>query len=343
MARGMTRILIPIGSGRRGVIPRLLLMLALMVSGLAQAAEDPDEELPVIRAAVLKIGTVNWELQTILREGLDRAHGFRLEVQGYADTTATHLAVQGGAADLAVADMIWLARQRAAGRDYVFIPYSRALGGVVVPKGSPAQTLADLAGGKIGIAGGPLDKSWLILRAYARAEHDMDLANATEQVYGAPPLIYKSALGADYAGAVNYWHYLARMKAEGMRELISVGTAAAALGLDPDTPLLGYYMREAFLAETPRLAQAFFDASRAAKDLLGRSDAAWEALRPLIDPQSEAQFTQLRADWLAGVPPRGPVDPEGAQAMFTLMHDLGGRALMGDAAQIPPGLFAPIE
>jgi NitT/TauT family transport system substrate-binding protein len=325
--------------GWRGVIPRLLLVLGLMMPGMGQAADD----VPVIRAAALKIGTVNWELQTILREGLDRAHGFRLEVQTYADTAATHLAVQGGAADLAVADMIWLARQRAAGRDYLFIPYSRAVGGVVVPEGSPAQSLADLAGGKIGIAGGPLDKSWLILRAYARAVHDMDLAGETEQVYGAPPLIYKSALGADYAGAVNYWHYLARMKAEGMRELISVGTAAEALGLDPETPLLGYYLREAFLAENPGLAQAFYEASRAAKDLLGRSDAAWQALRPLIDPDSEAQFAQLRADWLAGVPPRGPVDPEGAAAMFTLMHDLGGRALMGDAAQIPPGLFAPVE
>lgn len=324
---------------RRGAIAGLFFALALMLSGPTRAAAD----LPVIRAAVLKVGTVNWELQTILREGFDRDHGFRLKVQTYADTAATHLAVRGGAADLAVADMIWLARQRAAGRDYLFIPYSRALGGVVVPEGSDARSLADLAGGKIGIAGGPLDKSWLILRAYARAVHDMDLAGETRQVFGAPPLIYKSALGANYAGAVNYWHYLARMKAEGMRELISVGTAARALGLDPDTPLLGYYMHEAFLAAHPGLAQAFYEASRAAKDLLGRSDAAWQALRPLIDPHSDAQFAQLSADWLAGVPPRGPVDPEGAQAMFTLMHDLGGEALTGDAARIPPGLFAPVE
>ena len=322
----------------RGIIPRLLLVLGLGCAGPVLA-----DDLPVIRAAVLKVGTVNWELQTILREGLDRAHGFRLEVQPYADTAATHLAVQGGAADLAVADMIWLARQRAAGRDYVFIPYSRAVGGVVVPEGSSAQTLADLRGDKIGIAGGPLDKSWLILRAYARAQHDMDLEAETEQVFGAPPLIYKSALRAEYAGAINYWHFLARMKAEGMRELISVGMAAEVLGLDPATPLLGYYMREGMLAENPGLAQAFYDASRAAKDVLGRSEAAWEALRPLIAPQSEAQFAQLRADWLAGVPPRGPVDPAGAQAMFALMHELGGRDLVGDAARLPPGLFAEIE
>ena len=40
----------------------------------------------------------------------------------------------------------------------------------MVAADSPAQTLADLDGKKIGIAGGPVDKSWLILRAWSRAK-----------------------------------------------------------------------------------------------------------------------------------------------------------------------------
>jgi NitT/TauT family transport system substrate-binding protein len=55
----------------------------------------------------------------------------------------------------------------------------------MVPAGG-AGDVAALAGGKIGIAGGPLDKSWLILRAWAQQMHGMDLAAGTEQVY-APP------------------------------------------------------------------------------------------------------------------------------------------------------------
>lgn len=317
---------------------RLFLGLPLVLGwpALAQAR-------PVIRAAVLQIGTVNWELQTILRDGLDEKHGFRLEVQGYADGAAAHLAVEGGSADLAVADMIWLARQRVAGRDYVMIPYSRAVGGLVVPEGSAAQTLADLRGGKIGIAGGPLDKSWLILRAYAQVLHGMDLAAATEQVYGAPPLIYKSALRGGYAGAVNYWHFLARMKAAGMRELVSVTQAAQGLGLDAETPLIGYYLKESFLAAHPGLAQAFHAASREAKDVLAGSDAAWQALRPLMGAPDDAAFAALRAGWLAGVPRRGPVDPAGARAMLALMAELGGAPLMGPLRDLPEGLFADVE
>ena len=203
----------------------------------------------MVRAAVLKIGTVNWELETITANGFDTAHGFKLEMVPYADNGATRIAVEGGEADMAVADWIWVARQRAEGKDYVVIPYSRAVGGLLVPGGSDAETLADLRGGKIGIAGGPLDKSWLILRAYARQEYGMDLKAETEQVFGAPPLIFKSGLSGDYAGAINFWHFLAKMKAAGMRELISVERAAEALGLDPDVPLLGYYFKQGFLAD----------------------------------------------------------------------------------------------
>lgn len=320
---------------------RLFHVIAVVLMSLA--APVVADDLPTIRAAVLKIGTVNWELATITENGLDRANGFALDVQPYADNTATRIAVEGGEADMAVADWIWVARQRAAGRDYVFIPYSKAVGGVVVPADSPAETLQDLAGGKIGIAGGPLDKSWLILRAYARQQYGIDLKAETEQVYGAPPLIFKSAMGDEYAGAINFWHFLAKNKAAGMHQLISVEEAGTALGLDTNTPLLGYYLKESFLAGHPDLAQAFFEASRAAKDRLATSDVAWEAIRLRMNAATEAQFEQLKSDWIAGIPARAPVDEVAAGKMLRLMGDLGGPELVGDATSLPAGLFADVK
>ena len=116
-------------------------------------------DLPVLRAAVQVAGTVNWELTTITSNGFDAASGFQLQVQDIAGAPAGLVAFQGGEADVVVSDWLWLARQRAEGKDYVFIPYSKAVGSLMVPGDSAAQTLADLAGGKIGIAGGPTDKS----------------------------------------------------------------------------------------------------------------------------------------------------------------------------------------
>ena len=169
-----------------------------------------------------------------------------------------------------------------------------------------------------------MDKSWLILQAYAQQQYGFDLKAGTEQVFGAPPLIFKSALNDDFAGAINFWHFLAKGKSAGMKELISVQEAGAALGLDTDTPLLGYYVKERFLAENPGIAQSFFDATRAAKDRLATSDAAWAAVRPRMNASTDAEFEQLRADWVAGIPERGPVNAQAAEKMLTLMKDLGG-------------------
>ncbi len=316
----------------------ICLMMGLVWGGAALASDDP-----IIRAAVLKIGTVNWELDTIKRNGFDTAAGFTLQVQSYADNAATRIAFAGGAADLAVADWIWVARQRAAGKDYVFIPYSKAVGAVVVPKDSPIQSVEQLVGKKIGIAGGPLDKSWLIMQAFARKTYDLDLADQSEQVFGAPPLIFKSALQGKTDATINFWHFLAKMKAAGMRELISVKTAATALGLNPDTPLLGYVMKESFISENPGVAEAMYQASRASKELLAASDAAWEPLRDMMNAQSDAQFEALRADFRKGIPVSGGVDAADAAQFLALMAELGGEKLVGGAAVLPDGLFAVLE
>ncbi|MDK3073885.1 ABC transporter substrate-binding protein [Sedimentitalea sp. JM2-8] len=315
-------------------------IVAALVLGIWTSVAAAGSETPVVRVAVLQIGTVNWELDTIERNGFDAANGFDLTVLPFADNGATRVAFEGGEADAAVVDWIWVARQRAAGKDYVFIPYSRAVGGLVVPDTSPARTLADMAGKKIGIAGGPLDKSWLILRAYARQEFELDLEGETEQVYGAPPLIYKTAVAGETDGAINFWHFLARMKAEGMRELISVSDASVALGLDPDVPLLGYVMKESFLAAHPGIAEAFHAATRQSKSLLARDDDAWQPLRDRMNAQTEAQFTALREDFRAGIPPDAPVDADSADRLLRLMAELGGEALVGAAVTLPPGVFA---
>ena len=320
-------------------------LIAKLSAGLAAAvlsSAAAAQELPVVRAATLETGTLNWELQTIIQNGLDEANGFRLEAQGYADNPATRIALEGGEADIAVADWIWVARQRADGRDYVAIPYSTAVGGLVVGEDSDVQALPDLEGGQIGIAGGPLDKSWLILRAYTEREHGFDLADVTEQVYGAPPLIMKTAMDGGTDGAINFWHYLAKMKAAGMREVMDVATAAKALGLDPNTPLLTYYMKGEWAEENPELVQGLYRASRQAKEMLAE-DAAWEGIRDLVGAANEAEFAALQEGYRQGIPAEGPVDTEAADRMLQVMADLGGEELVGQATSVPEGLFLEVS
>jgi NitT/TauT family transport system substrate-binding protein len=302
----------------------------------ALVAVAAQAETPTLTIAAMETGTVNWELDTIQHEGFDAAHGFDLAVRPVAGGSAGKIAFEAGEVDALVSDWLWVARQRAAGRDYVFLPYSKAVGGVMVPGDSDAETLADLEDGEIGIAGGPLDKSWLILRAYARQEHQMDLMAETSQAFGAPPLIFKTALDGGLDGAINYWHFMAKMDAAGMRRLVSTADAAEALGLDPDTPLLGYVLRG---DADPALLDGLASASRDAKALLAEDDAAWERLRPLMNADDEAQFEALVAGWREGIPAPGPVDEAAADRMLTLMAELGGPDLMGDVEALPEGVF----
>ncbi|MEL6450301.1 MAG: ABC transporter substrate-binding protein [Pseudomonadota bacterium] len=296
-------------------------------------------DVPTLRASVLKFGTVNWELNTIKHHGFDTAHGFDLQVQGVAGGSAAKVAFQGGATDVIVSDWLWVARQRAAGKDYVFIPYSKAVGGVMVPADSPAQSLADLAGGQIGIAGGPLDKSWLILQAYAAQEYGLDLKANSEQVFAAPPLIFKSALSGDVDAAINFWHFLAKMEAAGMRKLVDVAEAATALGLDADTPLLGYVVKGEMLRATPGLVNGLSAASRDAKALLAEDEAEWDRLRSKMNAKTDAEFAALKAGFRAGIPADAPVDEAAAAKMLALMVTLGGADLVGEARELPPGTF----
>lgn len=309
-------------------------LVALLCFGLTAQAEERK-----LRISVLKFGTVNWELDTIKHHGLDKAHGFDLSVQGVAGGAAAKVAFQGGEADVIVSDWLWVARQRAAGKDFAFIPYSKAVGGLLVPKDSAAKELADLADGKIGIAGGPLDKSWLILQAYASKNLGLDLKTQTEQAFGAPPLIFKSALNGELDGAINFWHFAAKMEAAGMRKLVDISDAARDLGLDPETPLLGYVVTGALVREHPQLVQGLAQASRDAKALLASDDAEWDRLRKRMNAKTDAEFEALKAGFRAGIPAARPVNQEAAARMLEIMYQVGGEDLLGQASKLPDGTF----
>ncbi|MCU0911822.1 MAG: ABC transporter substrate-binding protein [Rhodobacteraceae bacterium] len=317
---------------------RLAGIVLAAMTAMAQTAAA--EELTI---GTIATGTVRWELDTITHYGFDTANGFDLQILELAGNPATQIALAGGEVDAIVSDWLWVALQRAEGKDYVFIPFSTAVGALLVPQDSPIQSLADLSGRRIGIAGGPVDKSWLILRAYARQQTGQDLAAETEQVFGAPPMIYEAGLSGEVDGAINFWHFMAKMKVHGMRELVSVADAASALGLDPDTPLLGYVLRGDFAAENPDLVAALARASREAKALLLTDQTAWDRLRPMMNAEDDAEFAALRDGWRAGVPAEGPVDEANAARVFALMAELGGEELVGKVTALPDGVFYRLD
>lgn len=319
------------GSIRGGVL--FALSLSLIVVGELHADDK-------IKAGVLKFGTVNWELDTIKHHGLDKKHGVDLEVVKYGGGGATKVALQGKAVDLIVSDWIWVTRQRAEGKLYTFAPYSLAVGALVVHPDANIASVPDLEGKRVGIAGGPVDKSWLLLRAYTKKKYGTDIADMIEAEFGAPPLMNKLIMNGDLDAVVNFWHFGARLQAAGMVPLIEVKDILPELGVDGEIPLLGWVFDEAWGNEHADKLAGFLRASYEAKALLLESDEEWERLRELTKAKDDATFTALRETWRAGVPKAfGKAEQERASQAFDIMVAVGGSELAGKATSLVPGTF----
>lgn len=327
------------------MIERRWLLVATMVAALGMAlpgqVKAAAENIGVLRLGVLGFGTVNWELDVIKTHGLDEERSFTLAVEGFGGNQATKVALQGDAVDGIVSDWLWVSRQRAEGEKLVFIPYSNTVGALMVPEGSDIGSLEDLAGKKIGVAGGALDKSWLLIQAAAKQRHDIDLANEVEAIFGAPPLLNEQMAAGELDAVLNYWHFCARLEAKGYTRLLGVNEAIKELGVANDVPQLGYVFREDFANENADLIEAFADASRAAKGLL-QTDEEWERIREKTKAKDDVTLETLKVRFQEGIPLSwGEVERADAAALYDLLAKLGGEELVGSSPTLAPGTFWP--
>lgn len=320
----------------RRVASVLLLWAGLMLVGTAlQAAET-------LRLGILKFGTVAWELDTIRHHGLDRAEGVNLEVIGFAGKQAAAIAFQGGEVDAIVTDFVWVARQRAEGRMITFAPYSATVGAIMVPQDSPVSSVSDLADQRIGVAGGPLDKSWLLLRALLKQRDGFDLADRSEPAFGAPPLLRKQFEAGHLDALITFWHYAARLEAAGYRRLADMNGIAEGLGGAANVSLVGYVFAPEDKGVSVETGAAFLRASRAAKKILMNDDGEWERLRPLTRAKSDAELAELRRRFREGIVPQfGDDEVRETQHLFRIMADIGGERLVGQATELDASAFHP--
>lgn len=311
---------------------------AFLLSLLASAGVHA--EPATVRIGVLKYGTVSWELDTIRHHHLDEQNDVRLEIVPLALKDAAAVAVQGGAVDVIVSDWLWVARQRAEGRGFAFAPYSRAVGSVMVRPDAGIANLEGLKGKRLGVAGGALDKSWLLLRAYTRQQTGSDAAAFVEPNFAAPPLLNQLMLKGELPAVLNFWHFAARLEAAGMHKLIGIDEILGGLGIDRELPMVGWVFKEDWAREHRAAVDGFLKASDQAKALLARSDEEWLRLREQMGAEDDASFIALRDGFRAGIPEGSFERAESAarQAYAVLARE-GGEALVGSATELAPGVF----
>jgi NitT/TauT family transport system substrate-binding protein len=312
-----------------------LIMVALLVVAASSAAFAADR----LRIAVQSTGTFAWQLDVIRRHGLAEAANLTLIDTAMASPDAGKLALNAGTVDIAVVDWLWVARERALGTKLQFYPYSTAVGAIMIKNDSPIRSLADLKGRTLSIAGGPLDKSWLIVQA-AAIRHSVDLKRETTLQYGAPPLIYQKLLQGEAEASLNFWNFCAQLDGHGYRRLYDVREAETDLGLREPLSLTGYVFPESFVAAHKDTIDRFLTVVRQANDILLSSDQEWDALRPLMRAEDDATFLALRDRTRQGLPRRS-VDAEetDARGLFKALADVAGPELVGPARELDPDLY----
>jgi NitT/TauT family transport system substrate-binding protein len=311
---------------------RIVLLLACAVAIPALAADT-------VRLAVQKTGTLAWELAVIRAHGLDKEFGLALATTELAAPEAGKIALRGGSADIIVSDWLWVSRERRLGAPLVFAPYSSAIGAVMAPAGSPVQNLSDLKGRTLAVAGGPIDKSWLLLQGAMRKD-GIDLKTQARIVYGAPALLAAKATQGEFDAVLNYWNFSAAMETKGLRRIAGVEDILPRLGIGGRPALLGYVFSETFADKNREAVARFLAMTRKAKEVLAESDAEWQPIAPLVGASGAAALKIYRDRYREGIPRRPIADEEtDARALFRILAQIGGAELVGAADELAPGTF----
>ncbi len=311
---------------------RVLLSLSLV----ALASRRAKAAYP-IRVGTLRFGSVGWEMDVIRAYGLDMGQGVNVESVEFAAGQATQVALQAGRVDMTVQDWLWVSRQRASGADWTLAPTSGAVGAVIVPAGSGIRDMAGLRGKRLGVAGSPLDKSWLILRAYASRVCGLDLDQAVEKQFGPPPLLAEQLASGRLDAVLTYWPFAARAEAAGMVRVLAVEDAVVGLGITGAVPAVGWVFSDGFAARAPDAVRGFIAASTQARAILVSSDAEWDRIAPLTGTSGPSELTRVRDWYRRGVP--GAWDLNATAALYDVLAQIGGPALVGPATHLSPGTF----
>ncbi len=296
-------------------------------------------EKPLIRLGVLAFGTVNWELEVLKNEGLLTTANFKLQIQKLANPQAGKIALKSGAVDMIVSDWVWVSRLRASGEDFTFYPYSNTSGALIIPVDSPITKLSDLQGKKLGIAGGELDKNWLLLQAAAQ-QQNINLNHSLTKVYAAPPLLNQQILTSSVDAIITYWHFAARLEIQGYKQLLDGKSLLKILAINQDVPRLGYVFKQSWANKHKQAVNNFLTSTVVAKNKICQSNVTWKKIIPLTRTDNFETQIKLRERYCAGrVEQWGEVEKQAAERIYQLLRKVSNNKLTGKSKHLQPGTF----
>lgn len=293
-----------------------------------------------LRVGVLAYGTVNWELDVLKYNNLDKKNNFELEIVELASKNAQLIALQAKDVDVIVNDWIWVNTQRANGKDFTFYPYSKASGTLVVNKNSNIKLLTDLKGKELGIGGGVYDKTWLLFRAYSKNKYNFDLKDIVTPVYASAPIVYKKMEDKSLEASINFWHFNSKLESKDIKPLIEIKDVYKELGINDEVSFVGWSFNRGFALQNKELIDSFLEASAQSKKILNQNDLEWNRIRKLMDVENNADFEALKNGYKAGIIKEfNQKNLDDLKKIFKILLQEGGEELVGKSTILEDETF----
>ena len=230
--------------------------------------------------------------------------------------------------------------------------------GLIASKDSKIINEKDLEGKKIGIAGGQVDKGWLIFRAYFKKQYGMELKDVSRQIFGAPPLLNKKIEQNSFDAILTYWPYQAKLLTnEKFVKVINITDILQKLDLPRGIPVIGWVFKDnwakgesdllnkwassEYVEGFADLLNKFLNVSKDIKKIMLESDDIWDKVRPFMNAKDDNLFLNLRDVYREGIPPNDFTTRqiEGSKRLYSILSKIGGRELVGKANTLSPGTF----
>lgn len=302
-------------------LPLILALSSVVLSPSCFAAEK-------LRIGVQTSGTLDWELSV-----LPPSSDFEIQAQPVATAEAAKIALQSGAVDMIVSDWLWVSQARNNGAEFTFYPYSNTAGALVVAANSSIKNVKDLAGKTLGIAGGELDKNWLLLQAVGK-QNQVDLNASVEKTFGAPPLINEQLKNQRVDAVLTHWHFAAQLEAQGYKQLLDGRALQQNLGIAETVPTLGYVFKQSWANDHKAALKAFFAATNDAKNRLCNDESMWKKATVKMEnapPVLRQRYCDGRiSSWTAA-------NQTAAQQLYNVLVSLNPK--VGTSATLATGTF----
>lgn len=314
------------------MIHKLISILLLSIISL-QAQEN-------LRIGVLAFGTVNWELDVLKHHNLDKKYGFNLDVVELASKNAQLVSLQSKDVNMIVNDWIWVNAQKTKGKNFSFYPYSKATGTLLVNENSNINTLLDLKGKHLGIAGGVYDKTWLLFRAYSKSKYDIDLKDIVNPLFASAPILYKKMQDDSLQAAINFWHFNAKLESKNIKALIEISEILKELDIQKDVSFVGWTFDTKFANENKDLINAFLKASKESKEILKNSDEEWNRIKEQMSVKNDKEFEALKNGYKKGIIEEFDENSIGdLQKVFKILLKEGGEKFVEDSTSLDNSIF----